>query len=110
MSYRKATDILPIEILQVIQEYVDGDYLYIPKKKENIKEWGTNTKTKEYTMQRNKLIKQIEQTIHSIETEQLDLHYNVILREVFDQYVISLRKKYHIIITKVFYGKNFINM
>ncbi|MFQ7800975.1 MAG: hypothetical protein ACLRHW_15890 [Coprobacillus cateniformis] len=51
MSYRKATDILPIEILQVIQEYVDGDYLYIPKKKENIKEWGTNTKTKEYTMQ-----------------------------------------------------------
>ena len=58
----------------------------------------------------NKLIKQIEQTIHSIETEQLDLHYNVILREVFDQYVISLRKKYHIIITKVFYGKNFINM
>ena len=47
MSYRKATDILPIEILQVIQEYVDGDYLYIPKKKENIKEWGTNTKTKE---------------------------------------------------------------
>ena len=56
MSYRKATDILPIEILQVIQEYVDGDYLYIPKKKENIKEWGTNTKTKEYTMQRNKEI------------------------------------------------------
>ena len=46
MSYRKATDILPIEILQVIQEYVDGDYLYIPKKKENIKEWGTNTKLK----------------------------------------------------------------
>ena len=47
MSYRKATDILPIEILQVIQEYVDGDYLYIPKKKENIKEWGTNTRNKE---------------------------------------------------------------
>ena len=57
-----------------------------------------------------KLIKQIEQTIHSIGTEQLDLHYNVILREVFDQCVISLRKKYLIIMMKVFYGKNFISM
>lgn len=37
MSYRKATDILPIEILQVIQEYVDGDYLYIPKRKRILK-------------------------------------------------------------------------
>ena len=37
MSYRKATDILPIEILQVIQEYVDGDYLYIPKRKTILK-------------------------------------------------------------------------
>ena len=57
-----------------------------------------------------KLIKQIEQTIHSIGTEQLDLHYTVILREVFDQCVISLRKKYLIIMMKVFYGKNFISM
>ena len=73
MSYRKATDIFPIEILQVIQEYVDGDYLYIPKKKENIKEWGTNTKTKEYTMQRNKEI--FEKYVQGYSTIQLATLY-----------------------------------
>ena len=40
MKYIKATDVLPVEILEIIQEYIDGEYIYIPRKCENHKSWG----------------------------------------------------------------------
>lgn len=43
MKYGKAQDILPEEILQIVQEYIDGEYLYIPRKEENKKTWGENS-------------------------------------------------------------------
>ncbi len=46
MSYIKAELILPQELLAIIQEYAQGQYLYIPKKAENHKEWGENTDTR----------------------------------------------------------------
>ena len=35
MKYIKAQDVLPEDILKMIQEYVDGEYLYVPRKKGN---------------------------------------------------------------------------
>ena len=32
MKYVKAIDVLPQEIIEIIQNYVDGEYLYIPRK------------------------------------------------------------------------------
>lgn len=46
MSYQKAELVLPQELLEIVQEYVQGQYLYIPKKAENYKEWGENTETR----------------------------------------------------------------
>jgi len=46
MSYIKAEIILPKELLTMIQEYADGQYLYIPKKSDNRKVWGENTDSK----------------------------------------------------------------
>ncbi len=40
MKYAKAHDVLPEEIVKIIQEYVDGKYLYVPRKNENHKAWG----------------------------------------------------------------------
>ena len=37
MKYKKAQEILPDNIIKIIQEYVDGEYLYIPRIKERIK-------------------------------------------------------------------------
>lgn len=34
MCYIKAKDVLPLEVIELIQQYVDGEYLYIPKKEE----------------------------------------------------------------------------
>lgn len=33
MCYIKAKDVLPLEVIELIQQYVDGEYLYIPKKR-----------------------------------------------------------------------------
>ncbi len=46
MSYVKADCLLPRELLEQLQEYADGMYLYIPKKLDHRKEWGTSTNYK----------------------------------------------------------------
>lgn len=46
MSYKKAKGLLPVELVELIQKYVDGEYIYIPRKKEHKKCWGSNTTTK----------------------------------------------------------------
>ena len=43
MKYIKAQEVLPEEIIKMIQEYMDGGYLYIPRKAENKKSWGENS-------------------------------------------------------------------
>ena len=45
MGYKKAEEILPAELIEILQEYVDGDIIYIPKKKTRAG-WGTISGTK----------------------------------------------------------------
>ena len=56
MSYKKANDILPRTLLRAVQQYIDGEYLYIPRKAENRQAWGTNTRTRETVRVRNREI------------------------------------------------------
>lgn len=56
MSYVKAVDVLPDEILSIIQNYVDGEYIYIPRKENNKKSWGENTNSKKEIHMRNSKI------------------------------------------------------
>jgi len=53
MGYHKAEDIFPISLLSTIQEYVDGEYIYIPRKLCNKRAWGDVTRSKETTHKRN---------------------------------------------------------
>lgn len=53
MSYKRAIYILPIELLEQVQEYVDGEFIYVPRKSGNKKEWGTKTSTRKELQQRN---------------------------------------------------------
>lgn len=53
MSYKRATHILPNDLLERVQEYVDGDFIYIPRKSGNKKEWGSNTSTRRELRQRD---------------------------------------------------------
>lgn len=56
MKYIKAIDVLPKEVLEIIQEYIDGEYLYIPRKCENYKSWGEKSGIKNSLKIRNNQI------------------------------------------------------
>ena len=56
MKYEKAQNILPEELVEIIQQYIDGSYLYIPRKVENKKAWGENSGVKRDLRDRNKEI------------------------------------------------------
>lgn len=58
MGYMRAEQILPIEVIEMIQKYADGINLYIPRKSENCIEWGKNTKAREIYTERNQQIYQ----------------------------------------------------
>lgn len=53
MKYENAQNILPNEIVKIIQQYVDGSYLYIPRKDQNKKKWGENSGFKDELKKRN---------------------------------------------------------
>lgn len=53
MSYANAKDIFPDEILELIQKYVDGKYIYIPRKEENKIAWGELSQSRKELSDRN---------------------------------------------------------
>lgn len=56
MSYRKAEQVLPKEIVELIQQYVDGECIYIPRKENKRKEWGERTSIRQELLVRNRQI------------------------------------------------------
>ena len=56
MGYIRAEEILPDEILELIQQYVDGQNIYIPRKDEHRKAWGAATRTRQELFARNRRI------------------------------------------------------
>jgi len=53
MGYVHALEILPEGLIEEIQEYVDGQAIYIPKIKSKRCKWGEKTDTKAYFKERN---------------------------------------------------------
>lgn len=56
MSYVNADDILPENLIQEIQKYIDGQIIYIPRKDENTKSWGEKSGTRDRLAERNQRI------------------------------------------------------
>lgn len=69
MSYKRADDILPENILEILQTYVSGEAIYVPKKKECRKKWGSSTGTNESLRIRNEQI--LEQYKKGASTKEL---------------------------------------
>lgn len=53
MKYSNIYNVLPIDIIKIIQEYVDGEYLYIPRKEEEKKKWGEQSGSRNTLKKRN---------------------------------------------------------
>ena len=89
MKYERAQDILPAEIVKLIQEYMDGGYLYIPRKIENKKSWGENSGALNELEKRNKEIFNKYLKGSSIK----ELSENYFLSEASIKRIIGLLKK-----------------
>ena len=57
MSYIKAEEILPEELIRQIQEYADGVYIYIPRKPGTRHAWGQETNYRTELKARNDRIR-----------------------------------------------------
>lgn len=53
MRYEKAQNILPEDMIKALQQYVDGAYLYIPRKESHKKSWGEESGVKSELASRN---------------------------------------------------------
>ncbi len=56
MGYKNAISVLPADLLEAIQRYIDGEYIYIPRKLENKKQWGEVKNSRQYVQERNERI------------------------------------------------------
>ncbi|OMF07562.1 hypothetical protein BK129_07100 [Paenibacillus amylolyticus] len=88
MKYSKAESIFPEELLRIIQEYVQGELVYIPKPKETHLKWGEKTESKSKVSARNAEIKSL--FLNGIRVE-----------ELADRYFLSCES-----IKKIVYTKN----
>lgn len=57
MKYVKANSILPISLIEELQNYIQGGYIYIPSRNENKKGWGELSGYKREIEKRNKKIR-----------------------------------------------------
>ncbi len=80
MSYKKANRIFPTELLEIVQEYVDGECIYIPRKSSNKKEWGTETTIRDELEIRNRQIYQDHQS--GCDLEHLSQRYYLSLKSI----------------------------
>ncbi len=58
MSYIKADEVLPQSIIEMIQQYIDGENIYIPKKSDSHIGWGEKSGINQELKQRNSSIYQ----------------------------------------------------
>ena len=56
MGYIRAEEILPVEVIELIQQYVDGEIIYIPRKSAHRQAWGAGTQIRQELSVRNRNI------------------------------------------------------
>ncbi|WP_273323396.1 CD3324 family protein [Vallitalea guaymasensis] len=91
MSYIKATKLLPKDLIEIIQDYIDGEYIYIPKKENNRKSWGENTTTKKDLAVRNINIYEKYKNGYSVK-ELADEFY--LSQKSIQRIILNIKKKY----------------
>ncbi|MEK1830811.1 CD3324 family protein [Priestia megaterium] len=67
MTYVKATNILPEELISEIQKYIQGETIYIPKPQKEKKKMGTCSGGRKLIDERNERIKNLFEKGTSIE-------------------------------------------
>ncbi len=80
MSYKKAIHIFPNDLLEQVQEYVEGEFIYIPRKSGNKKKWGSKTSTRKEMQHRNTQI--YDDYLRGISPQELSVKYFLSLKSI----------------------------
>ena len=83
MGYLNAAEVLPDDLLEEIQKYVDGSLLYIPERGRRL--WGTGTDSREFFRKRNQEIREKYEGGSTLEelSEQYGLAYSTVRKIVY---------------------------
>lgn len=73
MNYKNAAQILPPALLRQVQEYADGEYLYIPRIPEQKRAWGETSHIRQELAERNRRI--YAEYMAGVEPEELAKRY-----------------------------------
>ncbi len=60
MSYLKAEECLPVELVKEIQKYIQGSQIYIPRIEQSRLSWGEKNGTRDKIRARNEDIRQLK--------------------------------------------------
>ena len=66
------------ELVAIIQQYIDGEYIYIPRKETTRKKWGTDTSTRKDLLERNNRIYE-------------DYQNGILVSDLVEKYYLSLK-------------------
>jgi len=88
VKYTSAENILPQELIEEIQRYCQGQYVYIPKEQGIRSKWGTKSGVKKELANRNSEIKEKFQNGQSKESLAIDycLSISSIKKIVYENY------------------------
>ena len=74
MKYIKADSVLPIALVEELQSYIQGGYIYVPSRKDSKKKWGELSGCRYEIEQRNRNIRKDYQQGKSVD-ELADIYY-----------------------------------
>jgi Putative homoserine kinase type II (protein kinase fold) len=90
MKYINGKEIFPHELLDLIQDYAQGQYVYIPKREESRERWGTKTSYKKELDIRNSRI--YSKFLTGVSVAQLSMKYNLTKKSIH-RILLSKRKE-----------------
>lgn len=74
MKYIKADSVLPIALVEELQSYIQGGYIYVPSRKDSKKKWGELSGCRYEIEQRNRKIRKDYQQGKSVD-ELANIYY-----------------------------------
>lgn len=89
MGYKNAICVLPSDLLIAIQQHIDGEYIYIPRKADNKKQWGELKNSRHQLDKRNRAI--LEQYQYGMPVEKLAERYYLSPKTIYK--ILSAMKK-----------------
>ncbi len=88
MGYKNAIFVLPDDLIAAIQQHIDGEYLYIPRKVENKRAWGELKNSRQLYAERNAAI--FKEYNRGVPVEELANKYYLSLKTIYK--ILSMMK------------------